>query len=117
MSRIVIERTLGEDGEDRISYEATDGFGDELAILGLLELAKDTTLATAMGDCCDDPDLGDDSPPLLRVLWALFTGAVAVRTLREHTPTGTVALAATDRLALAPVAGRHAPPTVPSPGG
>ncbi|GAA0977515.1 hypothetical protein ENKNEFLB_02096 [Nocardioides aquaticus] len=53
LSRITVTRHIDEDGQDLFGYEAEDGSGDELSIveiLGLLELAKDTALRSAMGE-------------------------------------------------------------------
>lgn len=67
LTRIVIERRIGDDGEDAVSAEFTDAHGEMptiVEILGLLSLSKDTAIRAAMGesDCdCDDCADKDES--------------------------------------------------------
>lgn len=59
VARIVVERRLHTDGSDIVWSEAHDGDDDPLALvetLGLLELAKDTAIRTAMGEGPDEED-------------------------------------------------------------
>lgn len=52
VARITVERTLHQDGGDVVWSEATDGDGNTLGLvetLGLLEMAKDTAIRSAMG--------------------------------------------------------------------
>jgi len=65
LTRITIERHLGDDG-DSVTAEFVDGQGDMpglVEILGMLELAKDTAIRVAMGETgCDCDDEDDDEP-------------------------------------------------------
>lgn len=67
LTRIVIERRLGDDG-DSVTAEFADNNGDQpglVEILGMLELTKDTAIRAAMGEAgcdCEDCDDEDDEP-------------------------------------------------------
>ena len=59
VARIVIERRLHEDGRDIVWSEAHDGDDGRLALvetLGLLAMAQDTAIRTAMEDSDDQDD-------------------------------------------------------------
>jgi len=62
LTRIVIERHLGDDG-DSITASFEDSQGDMpglVEILGMLELTKDTAVQAAMGLMDDDDDEDDE---------------------------------------------------------
>jgi len=53
LTRIVIERRIGEDGEDTVTAEFVDGNGDTprlVEILGMLSMTQDTAIRTSMGE-------------------------------------------------------------------
>jgi hypothetical protein len=63
VTRIVIERRIGADGEDDVmaAFEDSDGNMPGLVeILGMLELTKDTAVRAAMGDMPEEHDEDDE---------------------------------------------------------
>jgi hypothetical protein len=59
LTRIVIERRLGEDGEDQVvaSFEDREGEMPSLVeVLGMLSMTTDTALRQAMGEIPDEDD-------------------------------------------------------------
>lgn len=53
VARIVIERVLDPDGQDVITFEASDGSGETLPLvtsLGLLRMSEDTAIRLAMDE-------------------------------------------------------------------